>query len=387
MTEASAAVAAAPVAAPSPEASQAPADNASDNVVKEESQAPISTQPKPAEPAKPEKPKTAADSVKAARERVEKNEAQRERRADKKEGETEAKAADKPAQATTEPVKAAEPAKTSEATTEKPAQTERPAWAEAPKRFNDVEKAEWDKAPESAKQGIHRAITELEKGIETHKAASAEMTELREFKDLAQKHGVTLKQAMSNYVGLEMDLKAQDPQKKAAAIEEVLRVAGITPQQYAAYITGKPQERQAADADRTTHELRNGLQQISQQVKTLAERQAEADEAAATQELNAWAQDKPHAVRLAKEIATHYREGLSLDEAYAKAVSDAQDMAQALGFIPQAPAPSNGALPAAHTPKVDKAIAGAPGAGSYPATKQPSKSVADAVRRAQASLN
>jgi hypothetical protein len=356
----------APEAAPSPDAQPAPvpADNASDNVTKEET-APLSTQPKAKEE---QKPATAADSVKAAREKIEKREAERDRRADKK-GEadqpTETKPGDKPQEP--DPTKALH--------------------HEPPARFNAAEKAEWEKVPEAAKQGVHRAITELQKGLESYKADATEMGELKEYRDLAKQYGVTLKEAMSNYVSLEMALKGQDPHSRVAAIEEVLRIAKVTPQQYAAYVTGRPVEEQAERADRSTMELRDGLTNVTRQLQAIAERQAEADDRTAMQQLNDWAADKPQAIHLADKIAAHVHAGLSLDDAYANAVSEAQEMAMALGFIPAAQATTNGAALSAHTPKVDKSIAGAPGAGSYPATKQPSKSVAEAVRRATSHLN
>jgi hypothetical protein len=103
--------------------------------------------------------------------------------------------------------------------------------------------------------------------------------------------------------------------------------------------------------------------------------------------ISQWAADKPLADTLAPQIAQHVQAGLSLDDAYAQAVSSQQEIARQMGFIPQAPAPAQPATPQAQTlPKGMKSITGSPGAGSYQATQKPSSSNSEAVRKAMETL-
>lgn len=349
-----------PIAAPPP----APVENATDDVV-QETTAPVKTTPEPAkvEVVEPKK-KTTRDSLEAASKEV--NKAETAKAAEVKKAETTPKEVAKPAPKEAEAVKA-EP------------------WRDAPKRFNDVEKAEWDKAPDSVKQGIHRAHTELEKGLETYKKDATEYAELNEFKELAKQYKTTLKDAMSNYVAIDKALQSDNPRDKIEAIEEVFRAAKVTPQQIAAYYTGQKPDEAASQTNQTINELRGKVQQLEQHIQGLSTNVEAQQTEQQKAQLNEWAKDKPHAFQLADQIAWHYQQGLSLDDSYAKAVGDAQEFAVSMGFTPPSGQPAITEL-AAHTPKTQKSIAGAPSPGSFPATQKPSNSIKEAVAKAFAQV-
>jgi hypothetical protein len=104
-------------------------------------------------------------------------------------------------------------------------------------------------------------------------------------------------------------------------------------------------------------------------------------------QLDQWAADKPLAEHLATQIASLVKEeGLSLDDAYAKATEEFQALALSAGFMPRTAQDDTIAPFPAQTPKVRKSLTGAPGAGSFPATQKPSNSVEDAVKRAFAQI-
>lgn len=342
----------------------APVDNATDSIAPDAPN-PIKTTPEPAktEVAEPKKPISIKDSIKAAEAKV--NEA--------------AKVKTEPVKAPEKPVEAkiADPVKSAAEAPKEPHHA-------PPKRFNAEESAEYDKAPDSVKKGLHRAVTELEKGLETYKKDSAEYGELKEFRELAKQHNVPLKDAIANYVSIEKALQSTDPKQKLSAIEEVLRVAKVTPQDYAAFISKQPVDQAASQTTQTINELRTTIQQLEQKLNGVVQTTETQQTEQAKAQLNEWAKDKPHAVRLADQIAQHYSTGLELDEAYAKAVSDAETLAKSMGFItpqPQ-PVPSNVTELAAHTLKASKSITGSSSAGSHLATQKPSTSIKEAIAKA-----
>jgi hypothetical protein len=253
-----------------------------------------------------------------------------------------------------------------------------------PARFNEQERAEYEKAPESVKQGIHRAVKELEHGLEKYKTSASKFEELKEFEAVASKYGTTIKDALKNYVTIDQALQSNDQNQKLAAIQEVLRIAKVTPNDYAAFITRQPPEQAKSETERVIQTLQNEVSALKTQLTGVTTNQRASEESQIMADLNAWAADKPLANQLSDRIAERFQEGLSLDEAYAKAVEEFQEAARAAGFIP-APPPST-TTPAVHTLKGQKSITGAPGPGSSPASQKPSTSAAEAIERAFASL-
>ena len=368
-----------PIGSPAPAPAAPPVENTTDSVPRETNN-PIHSEPK--EPAKvevvqPKKP-TALDALKKAEEKVNRDEAAKAKAAkpaEVKTTETPVQPKEAVAKAPEVP-KAAEPAKAHDLAAE--------PWRAPPKRFNDVEKAEWDAAPDSAKQGIHRAVKELEQGIEKHRERAAKYDELKEFEELATKYNTTIKDGLKNYVAIDQALQGNDPQRKLAAIEEVFKAAKVTPQQIVAYYTGKPPEQAQAQQSRQVMELQQQVRQLSQQLQGVTTDITTQKEQQLETELNNWATDKPLAEKLAPQIAAFVQQGLSLDEAYANAEAEFKEMAAAAGFIPAAPAPAT--PPVVHNLNGSKSITGAPGAGSHLATSKPSKSTKDAVAKAMAAL-
>ena len=96
-------------------------------------------------------------------------------------------------------------------------------YAEPPARFHESAKAEWAATPESVRAEVTRATQELERGIEKYRAQVAEYDEIKEYRDLAKQHGVTIKSALDNYVGIE-NLLRQNP---LAGLEQVMQNLGL----------------------------------------------------------------------------------------------------------------------------------------------------------------
>lgn len=286
--------------------------------------------------------------------------------------------ASKPETLKAEPVKGAEVVeKASPTAAEKgqPGASANPA--DAPARFSPDAKAAWATAPDAVKAEVHRAVRELESGITQHKERWAP---LAEYDELAKKSGTTIDRALKEYVGIDKMLG----ENFAAGIERICANKGVNLREFAAQILGQAPDQVQAQSETKIRQLERVVQQLQEQVGGVTgtlQTQAEKD---INNQIAAFAQDKPLFSELSAEIASHIaNDGLSLEDAYDTAVTNAKAKAARLGFIPQAPA-ADPIVPdrAAQTHKGQLSIAGAPSAGSTPATQQPSSSIRDALRRA-----
>lgn len=256
---------------------------------------------------------------------------------------------------------------------------------EAPERWTPTAKEKFKALDEEVQSEVVRTYQEQVKGIEKYKESATKYDELKPYEDMAKQYKTTVKAALDNYIAIDKSLQSQNPQEKQAALNEVFRIARISPQEFAKYVLGQPQDQVASRDDAEKRAMREELAQLRQEVKGVTTNIKTQEEQRVIGELNQWAQDKPLANHLADQIAAHYQAGLPLDEAYAKAEQEFREMASAVGFIPQPQTPQGtNVVPLAQTQKGLKSITGAPSAGSYPATQPPSKTVSEAVAKAMA---
>lgn len=262
-----------------------------------------------------------------------------------------------------------------EAKAEEEAQKPKTGFHEAPKRFSDDAKAEWEKAPEPVKAEVHRAISEMEKGINQYREV---VEPLKPYIQLAQQHGVRVEQAMDNYINLERTLLS-DPER---GLQMVADYAGINLREYASKLLNQTPEEIQGNQDNTIRELRTELAALKQQLggvsQTIEQQRVSQTEA----EVRKFADEHPRFDELADDIKFFLQSGRTQDLSEAYELAERLNPAPAPKVSPQpeAPAPA----PVAHTHKGSKSISGAPSAGSSPARSEPSKSIRDALRRAQA---
>lgn len=372
MTDAAIA-AASDVAAPAPASEAAPATTADITPLGDRPISTESTQEAP-KPVKVEvvtpKPKTAMDSLKEAQAKSDRNEKDRiAREAAKEAPKTDAKLDDKG-----KPIVDAK-------TTDKPVTDAPKAKIDPPARWTATAKAKWEALDDEVKAETDRTVKELEKGMNTYKA---KVDDLKEFEEIATKAGTTVKTAMSNYVAIDKDLTSGDPARQLKALDHLFAVSKIDKGAFAKFVldqAGRPADQQQVNPEIAA--LRQQVAQLTQQVQGTSQTIEGQQRAAVENHIANWSKDKPLADTLAPQIAQHVHSGLSLDDAYAKAVSEQQELARQMGFIPQpaAPAPST-ATPQPQTLKGGKSITGSPGIGSYQATQKPSSSNVEAVRKA-----
>jgi hypothetical protein len=108
-----------------------------------------------------------------------------------------------------------------------------------PARFSPAAKAVWDTAPETVRAEVARMEKEFSTGFAKYKIAAERDASLAEFHDMAAKGKTTVKEALSRYVNLENQLRADTMkgldiicQNVGMSLREVAtKVLGLTPDQ------------------------------------------------------------------------------------------------------------------------------------------------------------
>jgi len=81
-------------------------------------------------------------------------------------------------------------------------------YRDPPPRFSEVAKADWNAVPESVRGATHQAFQQYERGIQQYRGAAEAFNELREFHEQALQSGTTIKDALTNYTGIEKQLRS-----------------------------------------------------------------------------------------------------------------------------------------------------------------------------------
>lgn len=244
--------------------------------------------------------------------------------------------------------------------------------SDAPARFSPEAKAAWATAPEPVKAEISRAIKELEGGIEKYRA---EAEPLKPYAEMAKQSGTTLEAALARFVEMESLLRKDLNE----GVRTILAQAGLTPQQYAAHITGQPVEQADMRVHAENQTLRGEVERLRSENQQLKGDFESRERSAAQAEIDAFAKDRPRFEELRPVM------GKFIEQGFAHDLASAYEMAERLK---PAPAPSQPQPPdlTAQTRKGSLSVTGAPSAGSTPANRQPPKSARESLDRAFASL-
>lgn len=355
----------------------------------------------------PEKPVSTRDALKAAREKVEAEDkttpkpvAEKIAKVElKAKVEPEAKPVEKPrgehghfATAKTDAENAAAEEAAKSKVESKPPAPGQPDHRVPPTRYSAEAKAGWDATPDPVKMETHRAFRELEAGIQKYREpATRYETTFKQFDDIAQQSGIPVEKraaVLNEYISLDRGLN--DPKTFVPTVEKILNGRGVTLQQFAEHVLG---QRGQAPQSKTAEQI--ALERIEQRLdnreKAEQERNRQQQTNQLAQQVDTWSKGKEHFDMLADRIAQIIiSDRLSPDDAYAKALTEAQELARAFnGDSGSEPSPKPAAALSAEeiadqTRKGSKSIKGAPGSGSAPATAKASSSIRDALRRAQA---
>lgn len=369
-------------AAPSTETNSAAADVSTPN--------PVSTEREPA-PAKTEEPKapaSAREALKRASEKVEaaaaksdakdkgeKDEPTRAPKEVKSEGQPRGEhghfAGKEGDKGKAEPNKA-EPGDKSADPQAKPATN---SGDDAPSRFKPEAKTHWANTHEVVRGEVHRAISELETGLQKYKTGHDEYEQVRDFAESAKKNGYTLRSAIEQYAILDQMVRT-DP---VNAFREICDARGFSFRKIAEAFLGMEPNEAAARSDQTIAELRREIADLKSGVGELKGEAKKQHDQALLDRVNEFMAKNPRFEELSDIIEKEIGHGYSLEEAY--------DRAARLNPAPN-PAPATTPAPvvptAAQTGKGEKSISGAPSAGSNPVSRQSSPSIREAIKRATA---
>lgn len=250
-------------------------------------------------------------------------------------------------------------------------------FVEAPSRFSADAKTAWAAAPEPVKAEIHRAVRELEAGIEQYRQR---WEPLKPFDDLARQSNTSIEAALTNYIGIEQ-LIARDP---IAGFERVAQNMGLSLRDIAAHVMGQAPDAVASQQDATIRELRGELAALRQELGGVTTSIRSDKEQAVFRQIEDFAKTAPRFDDLASDVAFFIESGRANDlkEAYA--------LAERLNPVPQpASTPAASAAPetiAAQNRKGRLSLSGSPGAGSSPTARPVSESPLKAVDAAFAAL-
>jgi len=246
---------------------------------------------------------------------------------------------------------------------------------EAPARLSDNAKREWEAAPDSVKEDIHRVISENEKGIQKYKDNAERFEKVKEYDDLARKNGRE---------GVHESLKQITEIEQAFArnpIEGLKRITdhfGVDLNAVAAHVVGMNPNQQLSEAHGEVQRLRQQIQQME-----TAQRMPDV--------VAEFAAQHERFDELSDDIAFFLKGGIvqDLETAYEMAARfrPASNAGSGQPLIPaqSASAHTQAPAPAQLNPAGSKSVSGAPTGGINPQSLQPaSKSSREALQKALA---
>lgn len=269
------------------------------------------------------------------------------------------------------------------------------AFKDAPTRFSADAKGAWEQTPEPVRAEAHRMLREFEQGFEKHRQSAQQWDDLKDFHELATKNNTTVKQVLSNYVGL-VSLARQQP---IVALERIVGNLGlkradgspVTLRDIAGFVLNQKPDEVATRQDGIISTLNQKIAQLEKQLSGVTNHLDRQNTDAVDRELAAFAAEPGHE-RL-EELAVDMN--MFMVSGKAKTLSEAYELAERLN-----PAPARASNPEPLTPakqpdpdedpqKVNKgqlSVRGAPSSGSSPPRGKPSTSVRASVDRAFARI-
>jgi len=240
-----------------------------------------------------------------------------------------------------------------------------------PPRFSEDAKAAWHGVPESVQGEVHRAVRELESGLERYRASHHSWESVRQYDEIARHNGGSLQQSLAKVVQIEQAF-ARDP---IDGFNRVCQHFGINMHSLATQIASmRPEQFHAYQQQSQVEALQQQLWQMQQQHSQVIEGVTRAH---INREVSEFAKSHPRVDELANEIAAELRAGYDLATAYDRAVKLAG---------PAKPQSARDAYGRPVNPAGQKQISGAPSSGT-PSSSSSSKrnhspTVSEAVRRA-----
>lgn len=252
------------------------------------------------------------------------------------------KVEEEPKPVTKTEVKSATPDKEVDASEQvKEQQTERKSEVrdrpEPPARFLPRAKELWRNTPNEVQSEVSRIVREHETEVQQYRESHQFREELKEYEELGKQHGVTVKQALQNYVGIERKFAEAPPEgfrqllsnlnmQPQQAISHILRAFNVTPQQLAqhisadpnSYVSHQPQRQQQAQPQHNPE-----VDTLKQQITAMQTQMAH------QQYIEPFIQDHPRYHELEQDIAFFLQSGkIPANLSPAEKLEAAYDMAE-----------------------------------------------------------
>lgn len=285
---------------------------------------------------------------------------------------------------------------------------------DAPARFLPEAREQWANTPRTVKAEVERFMADHEQEVTRYREGHEKYEAIREYEDMATKQGTTVKAALDHYVGLERMLSQDpakgigqilnnmrsNPQAMQAALGEVMRYAGVTPQQFAQQVMQNPQAYQQAPQQPQQRQADPMLQQTVQEVQQIKQMLAEDQMQKRVQSVEAsiiapFAQTHERFEELSTDIANLLKSDI-IENTYGRSLTLQQRLEVAYNMAaalkPSMQAPRQAALAtdaevesvAAPLPSTagNKSIKGAIGGGKEPPKSARPPSIRDALLNA-----
>lgn len=247
-------------------------------------------------------------------------------------------------------------------------------FSEPPSRFSADAKAAWKDAPEPVKAEIHRAVKELQAGIEKYREPASKWESLKPFHEFCAANETDIGTALQSYIAADQKLG----QDLLGGLEEIVSHYGYSLRDVAAHVLGQPVDQTQQQASVRERALERELAEIKQSLGTVTQSIQSQQQNAVLSKVEAFAQAHPRFDELASEI------GFFLQTKRAGTLEEAYELAERIKPAPQAPAVTTAPKtdPAAQTRKGSLSVTGAPSSGSNPANRKPPSSAREALDRA-----
>lgn len=256
-----------------------------------------------------------------------------------------------------EPVAAATPVKDAPkvADAPKPSHTA----GEPPARFSADAKAEWPTLPEKSRAEFSRMERELTDGYQKYKAGHEANEAIREFHEMAQKSGTTVKDALQRYTAMEAHIRKD----LVGGLEAVCANVGVSLKDVAAHVLGQTPDQNASKQDATIRDLNAKIAKLEEQVGGVTQTIQSQQQNATLEQVTKFASEHDRFEELADDIAFFMQSGRAKD------LSEAYQLAERLnpaapGAAKEIPPAASSAAPApsVQPDKGTKSINGAPSA-------------------------
>lgn len=217
---------------------------------------------------------------------------------------------------------------------------------EAPARFLPRAKELWANVPHPVREEFDRVMRESETEIAQYKEAKQFRDDVKEFEELAQRHGVPFKQVLTNYVDIERKF-SEDPAQgfrqlmqnmnmhPTQAIGAILRSVNATPQQLAQMLTNSPEAftALAPNMPRQTQQVQQQQRAPDPEISALKEQvQALHAERVANDIIRPFAQEYPEYHEHEEAIAKVLQSGI-IDQIHGSSLSPRDKLEAALFMV------------------------------------------------------